>query len=234
MAKEEDEVTSILNRAGVEFFSFVDANSYDELATPGHRVSDLLSVARSALVYILPVSRDVVEKFPRSYSGESYERYVEEKISTARRLREIGRLLVNRFRESRFDATLVPAGSKQYMGPVSLRHLGYYAGLGIFGRSSLLLNPVHGPCFRIGAVVTSYRPSGFGNVIDLGTACEDCNECIANCPAGALGVPRTGEKYRFSAQKCHEYFCKMRGIGLVIENANVNCGLCRQVCPIGK
>ncbi len=234
MMVKENEIKEILNSAGIEKFGFVDKTVYDKQAPSGHRISDLLPAARSALVYILPVNREVVDRFPQDFEGDYYEIYVREKKKVTERLLEAGDLVVAAFRDNGFSAMIVPKGSKKYMGPISLKHLGYYAGLGVFGRNSLLLNPVYGPCLRIGAVLTEYVPSEFGTFMDMVPICQGCNRCIAACPAHVLEAPQKGEMYRVSKEGCLRYFCKMRHIEDVSENANVNCRLCMQVCPVGR
>lgn len=234
MTLKENEIIKIFNNAGIKNFGFVHKTPYDSEAPSGHRISDLLPTAQSALVYILPVDRDIVDTFPQDFAGEHYEAYVQEKKKVTEKLFEAGEKLVTTFRENGFDALIVPKGSREYIGWISLKHLGYYAGLGVFGRNSLLLNPVYSPYLRISAVLTEYNPSEFSTFIDLGQICHDCNKCIANCPAHALEIPQKGEMYRILKEKCHRYFCKMRNSEYIPENANVNCGLCRQVCPVGK
>lgn len=223
-------IRDVLAHCGV-VFGVVDVCVYDAKAPLGHRLSEHLPQAHAAFVYILPVDREVVAAFPDTFKGESYTRYVQEKRRISEKLLEIGHSLVGTFKKAGIDAVVVPKGSRQYKGAVSLKHLGYYAGLGVFGRSSLLLNPVYGSCFRIGAVITRYTPLEFSNILDFDPGCAACNQCIRVCPAKALTIPDKG-KYSISVEKCHHYFCKMTGSDCTLLNANVNCGLCRKVCPV--
>ena len=230
----ENKIIQIFAQAGIEKFGVVDRILYDEKAPSQHRISDLLVSAQSAVVYILPVSRRIVDEFPRDFRGDTYETYAEEKKRVSEQLNKVGELLVTTFKEHGFDAVVVPKGSRNYMGWVSLKHLGYYAGLGILGRNSLLWNPEYGPCFRIGAVLTGYNFREYSTFIKGEGVCKECNKCIATCPAHALEIPVKGEIYCISKEKCHSYFCEMRGIEYNSENANVNCGLCMTVCPVVK
>lgn len=230
---KENEIEEILKNAGIEKFGFVDKTIYDKQAPSGHRIADLLPTARSALVSILPLNREVVDRFPHDFEGDSYEAYVLEKKKVTERLLEAGNSVAAALRDHGFSAMIVPKGSRKYMGPVSLKHLGYFAGLGVFGRNSLLLNPVYGPCLRIGAVLTEYVPSEVGTIMNM-SICRDCSRCIAACPAHALELPQKREVYRVSKEGCHSYFCKMRHVEHGSENVNVECGLCMQACPVGR
>ncbi|MBU7016778.1 MAG: hypothetical protein HXS44_04670 [Theionarchaea archaeon] len=229
----EKRIGQILSDAGIEKFGFVSKVLYDDKAPSQHRISDLLATAQSALVYILPLNRHIVDRFPQDFTGDAYDTYAEEKKTVSEKLASVGERLAATFKENGFDAIVVPKGSRDYMGWISLKHLSCYAGLGVLGRNSLLLNPEYGPCFRISAVLTDYDPTSFNTFIDGKRVCEECNSCITNCPAHALEIPGEGEIYSISKEKCHKYFCEMRGIEYNSENANVNCGLCMRVCPVG-
>ncbi|MBU7014688.1 MAG: hypothetical protein HXS52_05855 [Theionarchaea archaeon] len=233
MVVRGDEIGDILNREGIVEYGIMKTSGYDQEAPVGHRASDFLPTARTAIVYIFPVDRDVVRKFPRDFAGESYEAYVREKKRVTDLLLDAGEVLAAALREWGFDARVIPKGSREYMGWISLKHLGYYAGLGFLGRSSLLMNLTHGPNLRIGAVLTDCQPQDLAAPAGVEAVCRDCKRCITACPAHALEVPREGELYRISKEKCHRYFCRMKGITYSSENANVVCGLCRQVCPVG-
>lgn len=74
--------------------------------------------------------------------------------------------------------------TKGLSGDISLRHAGVGAGLGVLGRSGLLLTPEFGPRVRLAAVVTDTPLRGDAVLHD--DPCGDCEACLANCPSGAL------------------------------------------------
>lgn len=69
---------------------------------------------------------------------------------------------------------------------VSARHAAVAAGLGTFGRSNLVLHPTLGPRAIFTCVLTDLElPAGAPLTERM---CDDCNECVEACPAGALDV----------------------------------------------
>ncbi|MFO7881491.1 MAG: reductive dehalogenase domain-containing protein [Kosmotogaceae bacterium] len=117
---------------------------------------------------------------------------------------------------------------KNYLVLVSL--VAYDAGLGVFGRSGLLITPDFGPAVRIGVVTTdlplipdekpSYRIENF---------CSKCRICSSTCPGRAIP---SGEKklvngdlrWQIDHEKCYEFWRKI----------GTDCGICMKNCPFGN
>lgn len=78
--------------------------------------------------------------------------------------------------------------------PASIKRIARLAGLGSYGKSSVIINPKYGPWLRFGAVLTDAElgpSSPFEK--DL---CGRCQRCVTACPAGAL------KPYAVSANSC--------------------------------
>ena len=105
------------------------------------------------------------------------------------------------------------------------------AGLGVFGRSGLLIHRRFGPCHRL-AVVTTDMPLLPGSPDPAGPVvkafCETCGRCAKDCPGRAIpagpedlsslnGWPLDGEA-------CYETWRKM----------GTDCGICISTCPFTK
>jgi epoxyqueuosine reductase QueG len=110
--------------------------------------------------------------------------YKEEEILELR----LGRLLEERGHRA---AMIVPASptemsseTKGMLGDISLRHAAVGAGLGVIGKSRLLLTHKWGPRVRLGAVVTD-APLMADKPIEE-RLCDDCDLCVQSCPGQAL------------------------------------------------
>ena len=105
-------------------------------------------------------------------------------------------------------------------GILSLKHIGYYAGLGYIGKNTLLCNREYGNLIKLGAVITNavLKP----DEVYEGQMCnESCNLCVKSCPVEAI------ENYKVDQKKCrlHSEVLNGRGIEITV------CMNCRKACP---
>jgi len=128
-----------------------------------------------------------------------------------------------------YHALLIPSDPYDYWdaetmtgkGILSLKHLGYKAGIGTIGKNSLLCNNEYGNLIKLGAVITDAVMTADPVMKD--NLCQDnCSLCIDSCPVGAIGL--NGE---VSQKKCREFseVNNKRGIEIYA------CHACRSVCP---
>ena len=113
--------------------------------------------------------------------------------------------------------------------PLCDKALAYRAGLGYFGKNSLLLHPRFGSLFFIGGIVTdlALQPD-----TPLEGNCGDCNACAAACPVGLCG---TGQ---LDGKRCISYLQQKKGdfneneAALIRKSGSVwGCDLCQNICP---
>jgi epoxyqueuosine reductase QueG len=118
-----------------------------------------------------------------------------------------------------------PYDLERNMGDLSHRHAGQLAGIGVFGKNSLLLSPDYGPRIRLTSVITdaALEPSAPLDV-DL---CEDCNICLHGCPVDALEGPGIVNKAVCDANHVSV------GERLQLADSEQICGVCIRVCPVG-
>jgi len=98
------------------------------------------------------------------------------------------------------------------------------AGLGVFGRSGLLLHRRFGPCHRLSVVTTDMplipgSPDPSGPLVK--TFCEACARCARDCPALAIPSGPAAGGWPLDREGCYETW---RRVG-------TDCGICISTCP---
>ena len=102
------------------------------------------------------------------------------------------------------------------------------AGLGFYGKNTLLITQRHGSWVVLGTLVTDVElePSA-----PLGVDCGSCRLCIDACPTGALDEPGT-----LDANRCLSYWTQAPAPIPVEYRAELaasvyGCDICQDVCP---
>ncbi len=121
---------------------------------------------------------------------------------------------------------------------LSKKRMAEVAGIGSYGKNSLMINPIYGPWVRYRSIVTDAElvPDN-GSCGDL---CGECDECVKACPVGALtsyvvdpdrcllGMPM---EERVSGEYSDVY---AEHSPMVTENTWRMCQACQRACPIGR
>ncbi len=197
--------------------------------SPTHAMpEDLLSGARSVVVYFLPFARDIVisNRAGRLASRQWARAYIE----TNRLIIELNRHLAGFLKLKGAETALMPPthnfDTERLISDWSHRHAAWIAGLGTFGLHNMLITK-SGCCGRLGSFVTtaqltpSKRPE---REYCLYKYNRSCTACVRNCVNGALKVDS------FDRRRCYE---------MLLENAEIHgregladvCGKCTCIVP---
>ncbi|MFL2544541.1 MAG: tRNA epoxyqueuosine(34) reductase QueG [Longimicrobiales bacterium] len=120
-------------------------------------------------------------------------------------------------------------------GPILERELAQKAGIGWFGKNTMLINPKQGSFFFLGVLLMDLdiTPSkAFSE-----DHCGSCTSCLDSCPTDALlGRDQNGAPI-MDARKCISYLTIEHKGSIPIElrekmgNRVYGCDICQEVCP---
>jgi epoxyqueuosine reductase len=125
-----------------------------------------------------------------------------------------------------------PVAAKPYAdtGPILERDLARRAGLGWFGKNTMLIHPGRGSFFFLGALLVGEalaEDAPFG-----ADRCGTCTRCLEACPTGAFAGPRV-----LDATRCVSYLtieqrgAVPEGLRAGVGDRLYGCDVCQDVCP---
>ena len=166
-------------------------------------------------------SRAIIARYAR---GRDYHPTVKKKL-----------LALLRWLEAETGRAMLEARAYVDTGPVLEREVARSAGLGWFGRNTMLIHPRRGSYFFLAALILPLElPEDAPFDADH---CGTCSACVDACPTGALlGRDDDGAPV-IDARRCISYLTiEHRGaipveLRPLIGNRVFGCDICQEVCP---
>jgi epoxyqueuosine reductase QueG len=227
--KLSNEIKILGLKTGAELVGFAPAEELEKGSKKGHRPSDLLANAKSAIVLAcgrkLNEDRNYFYKWGPNYSL-TYIKLKDEIKDLRKEVRGCIAAVKNFLIENNFKAVTEPHG---WSGIISFKQAAYLAGLGVFGKGSFVVHPKLGHVNILACILTD-APLQYGTPLTV-DVCGDCMECIKACKYGAF--KKVNEKFEWIGEKCRCYDLIMNPVTLKWTYGPCN-SKCVNVCPIGK
>lgn len=231
MSPKED-LKSMAERLGVDLFGVAKAEDLNG-APKGHRPKDLVPDAKSVIVLGMKLLDGQVDILPVEEGADFFEDsqrqdlYAGHNDSVAGRVDGAGYQLARELEKKGYKAFLQMASRggvdrRHLRGLFSNKHAAWKAGLGVFGRHSLIITPRFGPRVRLAAIVTNAELEPDKPL--SADYCKTCKApCIELCPSGALKRAKGDMPYSVDKFVCSQYL-----------GTRPACGICLKVCPVGQ
>lgn len=215
------EIKSIAFELGADLCGIAPVDRFSS-APKGFHPKDIYEECRSVLVFAkkLPVgSFNVSSCIPYTYMNKVVTGEVDLlTLSLSRKLESLGALNVPIPSD---DPSEYWEPDRSYArGILSLRHAGHLAGLGVLGRSTLLINDRLGNMIQLGALLLNVNLEG-DPLAGYEVCSEDCRLCIQSCPQSALDGTTVNQ------QACRLLSNYINERGFVLKK----CWECRRICP---
>lgn len=199
------------------------AESFGLRSDPGHLLPGARSVIAVALNYHQPLAhRPGQPRIARYALGRDYHRILRG------RLRRLVRWGNEAWPDSSWRVCVDSA-------PILEREYAHRAGLGWFGKNTMLIDSRRGSWFVIGLLLTTVNLPPDAPALG---GCGTCRACIEACPTGAI-VYLDG-RWQVDARRCVSYLTiEHRGditpdLQSGIGDWTFGCDVCQEVCPFNQ
>jgi NAD-dependent dihydropyrimidine dehydrogenase PreA subunit len=106
---------------------------------------------------------------------------------------------------------------------LSAKNAAYDAGIGVWGKHSLIIHPIHGSRLRLDCVVTDWVPDKYNVPMDE-DYCSNCNACLESCPYNCL------KPYKVDAKRCFNKYMTKEDREKIIPM----CPICQKSCHYNR
>ena len=210
-AEKDEELIKILKKRRENFgFSPFEEEDLEKRVNP----KMLMPEAKSVIVCLFPyfIGNKTAENLALYASVTDYHRVAQKKLN------ELAKVLGGYKYECFADND-----------PLCDRFLAYKAGLGFYGKNSMLINEKYGSYFAIGFILTDAK---IESNKPIKKTCLGCDLCIKHCPGGAIL-----QNFGFDYTNCLSYITQAKEHAesqvKMLKNSDkiVGCDICQSVCP---
>jgi len=214
------EIKEMARRNGADLCGIAPVERFEH-APAGFHPSDIYPGTKS----VITIAKREIESTLFSKSAVAYT------FATEMILAEVYRLTIEMIISlEKKGVVAIPVPSEPYeywnekemtgKGILSLKHAARLCGLGVIGKSTLLINRKFGNLIRLGAILTDAELEG-DPLEDFNFCKDSCNLCLKNCPVDAMDGTSVMQK------KCrpNSSITNKKGYSLY------TCNSCRKVCP---
>jgi len=224
MTKLKGDIQQFLRDRGAFKARVANSSKGFEKAIKGCHPLDVMKDGNSVIVFAI-------------YMGLDYYRSVkiEGKMMGDERIGHIYRdwlayELVEFLRARGFNA-IAPSGffdRDRKIARLSFKLAAHEAGIGVYGKSGIIITPEYGPRVNIGVVVTNaaLEPD---KKLDF-NPCKACKVCVKVCPVRAIQED-LDSPISHSREKCLGFIERLRE---ETKDEKFLCGYCYDRCPVGK
>lgn len=218
---ETEKIKDIAKNLGADLCGIASPDRFKD--TPeGHHPIDIYSACKSVIVFAKRVPSG-------SLYGDDFIPYTHANNVVTDKVDKLGINLCLVLEDMGIRCVPIPSddpsqyweADKQYArGILSLRHAGYFAGLGVLGKNTLLINEKYGNMIQIGAILVDIQLES-DPIANYEGCLEECSLCIDSCPQKAL------DKITVNQKSCRKLSNFVTERGFILKK----CNLCRKVCP---
>lgn len=216
-----DKIKTIVFDHGADICGIAPAERFAR-APEGFRPTDIYDICKSVIVFAkrVPVGANEARScIPYTYVNQMITQQVDNlTFDLCIQFEKLGIKVVPIPSDDPYEYWL---DDKQYGRAIlSLRHAGYFAGLGILGKNTLLINNQFGNMIQIGAILTDLELDG-DPIADYEGCLADCTICLDICPVQAL-----------DEETVNQELCRpLSNVKTKKDYTIKKCNLCRAMCP---
>ncbi len=209
----------------VGFCDVEDVEIVRRIVSPNHLMPDeVLSAARSVIVYFIPFAEEVVRSNIGGYYSSRLWAYAY--VKTNELIVKINEYLARKLERYGYRSAVLPPthdfDETRLISNWSHKHIAYLAGLGTFGVHTLIITE-KGCCGRIGSLITQAE-FRYGEPLKeelcLHKRGRSCLQCVRRCKFGALN------ERGLDKRRCYEVLLENDRYHSDIPSLTDVCGKC--------